>query len=66
MKILLIEEIIEFVRTKPSYYFLVHKEQVVSTMIMILPRIEWKKIKYSYMIMNPNTKQQIELPCDIF
>lgn len=59
------EEIIEFVRTKPSYYFLVHKNQVVSTMIMVLPRLDGKKSKYSYLIMNPNNKQQIELPCEI-
>jgi hypothetical protein len=59
------EEIIEFVRTKPSYFFLVHQNQDVSTMIMILPRIDGKKSKYSYLIMNPNNNQQIELPCEI-
>jgi hypothetical protein len=59
------EEIIEFVRTKPSYYFLVHQNQVVSTMIVLLPRLDGKKSKYSYLIMNPNNKQQIELPCEI-
>ena len=59
------EEIIEFVRTKPSYYFLIHKENIVTNMIMVLPRIEGKKTKYSYFIINPDKNQQIELPCPV-
>lgn len=58
------DEIINFARTKPSYYFVIQQNQVVSTMIMLLSRIEGKKSNYSFLIINPNTKKQVEISCE--
>lgn len=58
-------EITEFVRTKPSYFFIIQKNQIVSHMIMLFSRIEGKKSKYSFFVMNPNSKKSIEIPCHV-
>ncbi len=58
-------EVIEFVRTRPSYHFTVLKGNYVTAMITLLPRIEGKKTEYSYLVTNPNNHHEIELPCSI-
>ena len=57
-----LEELIEFARTKPSYFFLVHRDKVVSHLIMVNSRVEGKKSRYSFLIMNPKTNNQVEIP----
>ena len=42
-------DVIEFVRTKPSYHFIVLKGNYVIAMITVVPRLEGKKTLYSYL-----------------
>ena len=60
-----ITEVIEFVRTRPSYHFIVLKGNYVIAMITVVPRLEGKKTVYSYLVLNPNNQHQIELPCEV-
>jgi hypothetical protein len=59
------EEILEFTRSLPSYFFMVHKNNVVSNMIMVLVEIDGKKSIYRYNILNPKTNKQKEIECNI-
>ena len=56
------EEVLEFTRKLPSYFFIISSNHVASYMIMAMVRIENKKSIYSFNILNPNTGEQIEIP----
>ncbi len=57
------EEIIKFARELPSYYFTIHRDNIVINMIMPLVKIEGKKSIYSFFILNSKTGEQVEIPC---
>jgi len=43
---------------------MISKNRVVSHMIMVLSKIDGKKSVYSYLILNPNTNEQVEVHSD--
>lgn len=57
------EEVIEFVRTLPSYFFIIVRDQEVKVIIGVHSKLDGKKSSYYFNVMNLQTEEQIEIDC---
>lgn len=57
------EDYLKFSRDLPSYFFIVHKKTEVFAMIMLVQNNEGSKTELMYNVVNPNTGENIQLPC---
>lgn len=57
---------LKFARDLPAYYFIVHKGQNVSFMIMLLQKNNGSKTTLNYMILNPSNNKSVDMPCNVF
>ena len=56
-----LDELINFACIKPSYFFIVITGHTVSHTIVMKPRIDNKQMVYSYIIVNSNSGNEIEI-----
>jgi len=61
-----LDDYLKFARDLPSNFFIIHNEQNVVIMIMLLQRNEGNKTTLTYNIVNPNNGKSMEVPCNIY
>jgi hypothetical protein len=61
-----LDDYIKFSRDLPATFFIAHKGQSVICMIMLLQKNDNGKTTLTYNIVNPNTKQSAQVPCNIW
>lgn len=58
-------EYLNFARSLPSYYFVIHQGQKVMAMIILLQRYEGSVTTFTYNIVNPNNGKSMQVPCNV-
>lgn len=57
---------VEFARNLPSNFFIIHQEQNVVAMIMVMQKNENSKTSLTYNIINPNNGKNMQVPCSVW
>ena len=60
-----LDDYLNFARDLPANYFIVHRGQNVSFMIMLLQKNDENKTILNYMVLNPSNNKSIEVPCKV-
>lgn len=61
-----VEAYITFARNLPATFFIVHKGEKVICMIMLLQKNDNGKTSLTYNLYGPNSKNAIEVPCNVW
>jgi hypothetical protein len=61
-----VDDYLKFARDLPSNFFIIHKGQNVIIAIVLLQRNDGDKTALTYNIVNPNSGESMEVPCNVF